>query len=186
MCATATSQWLQCREAPLRWGELPRRAFAAPAGAGADTRGARRYRPRAFDGWNERHWTLPFAGERFSVVWFTPRGAPPPPPPPPARALPEALRGALPRLCWGSYQLRGEAARAAALAALRRGFRGLDTASAYGNASELRAAVAAAAVPREELFLTSKVGPAEAGYAPALAAAERICQSLCTGTPRPT
>lgn len=33
-----------------------------------------RYRPLEFNGWTQRHWTLPFEGERFSVVWFTPRG----------------------------------------------------------------------------------------------------------------
>ena len=32
-----------------------------------------RYAPLTFDGWRQRHWTLPFAGERFSLVWFTPR-----------------------------------------------------------------------------------------------------------------
>ena len=31
-----------------------------------------RYQPVEFDGWRERHWTLPFRGERFSLVWFTP------------------------------------------------------------------------------------------------------------------
>ena len=31
-----------------------------------------RYTPLTFDGWRERHWTLPFEGERFSLVWFTP------------------------------------------------------------------------------------------------------------------
>lgn len=34
-----------------------------------------RYRAVEFDGWSERHWTLPFVGERFSLVWFTPSGA---------------------------------------------------------------------------------------------------------------
>ncbi|KAL7509272.1 hypothetical protein ACHAXN_006317 [Cyclotella atomus] len=33
-----------------------------------------RYQPIEFDGWKERHWTLPFNGERFSLVWFTPKG----------------------------------------------------------------------------------------------------------------
>ena len=33
-----------------------------------------RYTPLTFDGWHERHWTLPFEGERFSLVWFTPKG----------------------------------------------------------------------------------------------------------------
>ena len=32
-----------------------------------------RYKPLSFDGWRERHWTLPFTGERFSLVWFTPQ-----------------------------------------------------------------------------------------------------------------
>ncbi len=33
-----------------------------------------RYRPIEFDGWNDRHYNLPFVGERFSLVWFTPLG----------------------------------------------------------------------------------------------------------------
>jgi hypothetical protein len=28
------------------------------------------YQPLQFDGWKLRHWTLPFQGERFSLVWF--------------------------------------------------------------------------------------------------------------------
>lgn len=31
-----------------------------------------RYAALEFDGWHERHWTLPFGGERFSLVYFTP------------------------------------------------------------------------------------------------------------------
>ena len=34
-----------------------------------------RYKPLQFDGWRQRHWTLPFEGERFSLVWFTPNEA---------------------------------------------------------------------------------------------------------------
>ena len=30
------------------------------------------YRVLEFDGWKLRHWTEPFEGERFSLVWFTP------------------------------------------------------------------------------------------------------------------
>ena len=33
-----------------------------------------RYSPLEFDGWKKLHWTLPFQGERFSLVWFTPAG----------------------------------------------------------------------------------------------------------------
>ena len=33
-----------------------------------------RYKAVEFNGWKQRHWTLPFTGERFSLVWFTPKG----------------------------------------------------------------------------------------------------------------
>jgi hypothetical protein len=33
-----------------------------------------RYRALEFNGWKQRHWTMPFHGERFSLVWFTPKG----------------------------------------------------------------------------------------------------------------
>mmetsp|Transcript_4650 Transcript_4650/g.6048 ORF Transcript_4650/g.6048 Transcript_4650/m.6048 type:complete len:840 (-) Transcript_4650:96-2615(-) len=33
-----------------------------------------RYTPLQFNGWTQRHWTLPFRGERYSLVWFTPKG----------------------------------------------------------------------------------------------------------------
>lgn len=33
-----------------------------------------RYKCIEFNGWTQRHWTNPFAGERYSLVWFTPKG----------------------------------------------------------------------------------------------------------------
>ncbi|KAL7563007.1 hypothetical protein ACA910_013530 [Epithemia clementina (nom. ined.)] len=33
-----------------------------------------RYKPVEFNGWKQRHWTMPFSGERYSLVWFTPKG----------------------------------------------------------------------------------------------------------------
>eukprot|EP00593_Proboscia_inermis_P012442 CAMPEP_0171315944 /NCGR_PEP_ID=MMETSP0816-20121228/68426_1 /TAXON_ID=420281 /ORGANISM="Proboscia inermis, Strain CCAP1064/1" /LENGTH=422 /DNA_ID=CAMNT_0011807187 /DNA_START=348 /DNA_END=1616 /DNA_ORIENTATION=- len=33
-----------------------------------------RYKGVEFNGWKQRHWTMPFRGERFSLVWFTPKG----------------------------------------------------------------------------------------------------------------
>jgi len=33
-----------------------------------------RYKAIEFNGWKQRHWTMPFQGERFSLVWFTPKG----------------------------------------------------------------------------------------------------------------
>ena len=33
-----------------------------------------RYKGLEFDGWRELHWTRPFRGERYSLVWYTPQG----------------------------------------------------------------------------------------------------------------
>ena len=33
-----------------------------------------RYSALEFNGWKQRHWTMPFRGERYSLVWFTPLG----------------------------------------------------------------------------------------------------------------
>ena len=33
-----------------------------------------RYKAIEFNGWTQRHWTMPFKGERYSLVWFTPKG----------------------------------------------------------------------------------------------------------------
>ena len=33
-----------------------------------------RYKPLEFNGWTQRHWTKPFEGERYSLVFFTPLG----------------------------------------------------------------------------------------------------------------
>ncbi|KAL3934528.1 MAG: hypothetical protein SGBAC_009779, partial [Bacillariaceae sp.] len=33
-----------------------------------------RYKAIEFNGWTQRHWTMPFSGERYSLVWFTPKG----------------------------------------------------------------------------------------------------------------
>jgi hypothetical protein len=30
------------------------------------------YKPVEFDGWNKMHWTMPFIGDRYSLVWFSP------------------------------------------------------------------------------------------------------------------
>ena len=33
-----------------------------------------RYKPLEFNGWTQRHYTKPFVGERYSLVFFTPNG----------------------------------------------------------------------------------------------------------------
>ena len=68
------------------------------------------------------------------------------------------VRGVLvPALGLGTYQLEGRAAREAVEHALALGYRHVDTAQAYGNEAEVGAGIAASAVPRGDVFLTTKV-----------------------------
>ena len=65
-----------------------------------------RYRPLEFDGWKQRHWTLPFGGERFSLVWFTPHGCAPSAP---TRHRILRTGAAMPILGLGTFRQKGDA-----------------------------------------------------------------------------
>ena len=80
-----------------------------------------------------------------------------------AAALPSGAR--MPLLGFGTWQLTGEAATTATAAALAAGYRHLDTATVYGNEREVGAALAASGVPRDEVFVTSKLPPDRADWA---------------------
>lgn len=58
---------------------------------------------------------------------------------------------------FGTYPLRGEVLAQAVAAAVQTGYRAFDTAQAYGNEAETGAALAACGVPRDQLFVTTKV-----------------------------
>jgi 2,5-diketo-D-gluconate reductase B len=64
---------------------------------------------------------------------------------------------AMPKLGLGTWQLRDAAGQAAIERALALGYRHIDTAEMYGNEEIVGAAIAASGVPRDELFVTSKV-----------------------------
>lgn len=70
---------------------------------------------------------------------------------------------AMPLLGLGTWQLRGSAARQAVLWALEAGYRHADTATMYGNEREIGAALRESGLPREEVFLTTKLPPGQAG-----------------------
>jgi 2,5-diketo-D-gluconate reductase A len=76
----------------------------------------------------------------------------------------------LPCVCLGTFRARGEVAVEAMAAALLAGFRHIDTASTYKNYNEIRQALEASGVAREDIFITSKVSPYEQGTARASAA----------------
>lgn len=85
----------------------------------------------------------------------------------------------IPAVGYGTY-LTSEKDDGTVAAALAAGYRHFDTASFYDTEQALGDALRAAGVPREELFLTSKLWKDEMGYENALAAFERSLQKLGT------
>lgn len=78
----------------------------------------------------------------------------------------------MPVLGFGVYQVGADETEAAVSSALAAGYRLLDTAAAYGNEEAVGAAIAMSGIPRDELFVTTKLwvqdAPAEANTARAL------------------
>ncbi|WP_181706576.1 aldo/keto reductase [Chthonobacter rhizosphaerae] len=65
----------------------------------------------------------------------------------------------IPALGYGTFKVKGEGSRAIVEQALAVGYRHLDTAQIYDNEADVGAAIAAAGLPRDELFVTTKVWP---------------------------
>lgn len=63
----------------------------------------------------------------------------------------------IPVMAMGSWDSRGDEGYQACLDALEAGYRHLDTASYYENEAQVGAAVRDSGVPREEIFVTSKI-----------------------------
>jgi 2,5-diketo-D-gluconate reductase A len=70
----------------------------------------------------------------------------------------------MPILGLGTWQLRGRSAVDAVLRALEVGYRHIDTATAYGNEEQVGQAVAQSGIPREDVFVTTKLPPGRAGH----------------------
>ncbi len=70
----------------------------------------------------------------------------------------------MPQLGLGAWQARGHETADAVRSALDVGYRLIDTAAAYGNEREVGGAIRDAQVPREELFVTTKVWNSDQGY----------------------
>ena len=70
----------------------------------------------------------------------------------------------MPILGLGTWQARGRGAVDAVERALEVGYRQIDTATAYGNEEQVGRAVAESGVPREEIFVTTKLPPSRAGH----------------------
>ncbi|MDE7302765.1 MAG: aldo/keto reductase [Oscillospiraceae bacterium] len=70
----------------------------------------------------------------------------------------------MPILGYGVYQVAPEECERCVSDAVSVGYRSIDTAQAYANEEGVGAAIAKCGVPREELFITTKVWITNAGY----------------------
>ncbi|MFB7282406.1 aldo/keto reductase [Streptomyces hydrogenans] len=70
----------------------------------------------------------------------------------------------IPQLGFGVFQVPDDETTSAVGAALEAGYRSVDTAAIYGNETGVGRALAASGLPREELFVTTKLWNADQGY----------------------
>ena len=86
----------------------------------------------------------------------------------------------MPRLGYGVYQVTSEECERCVLDAISVGYRAIDTAQSYGNEDAVGSAVQKSGVPRDELFLTTKIWISNAGYEKAKASINSSLQRLKT------
>ena len=86
----------------------------------------------------------------------------------------------MPVVGYGVYQVAPGECEQCVLDAINVGYRAIDTAQSYGNEAEVGAAVAKSGVPREDIFLTTKVWISNAGYEKAKASIDASLRKLRT------
>lgn len=84
----------------------------------------------------------------------------------------------MPILGYGVYQVTPEECERCVLDAIDVGYRSIDTAQAYANEEGVGNAIAKCGVPREELFITTKVWISNAGYEKAKASIDESLRKL--------
>ena len=86
----------------------------------------------------------------------------------------------MPRFGLGTYTASNEACKEACLLALKIGYRHIDTAHAYRNEDGVGAAVKESGIPREEIWITSKLWPSEYGEGITSEAIDKMLERLQT------
>ena len=86
----------------------------------------------------------------------------------------------MPKLGYGVYQLSNEECERCVLDAISAGYRSIDTAQSYGNEEAVGNAINKCGVPREELFITTKVWITNGGYEKAKESLEESLRKLQT------
>jgi 2,5-diketo-D-gluconate reductase A len=84
----------------------------------------------------------------------------------------------IPQLGFGVFQVPPEITQKVVEEALASGYRHIDTAAIYGNEEGVGAALAATGIPREEIFVTTKLWNSKQGYDSTLRAFERSLEKL--------
>ena len=84
----------------------------------------------------------------------------------------------MPALGFGVFQTPPDVTIDAVSTALETGYRLIDTAAAYGNEREVGEAVRRSGLPREEVFIETKVWISDYGYDQALHAFEKSARKL--------
>ena len=84
----------------------------------------------------------------------------------------------MPVLGLGVAKLSDEETQSSVLAALDAGCRLIDTAAAYGNEEAVGRAIAKSGIPRDELFVTTKLGTSKQGYESAKAECQASLERL--------
>lgn len=84
----------------------------------------------------------------------------------------------IPQLGYGVWRVPNDVAAEVVEVALKTGFRHIDTARIYDNESGTGAAIAASDVPREEIFVTTKLWNDDQGYDSAFVAFDKSLEKL--------
>jgi len=87
----------------------------------------------------------------------------------------------IPLIGLGVYQAAAEETLASVKTALSLGYRHIDTAQLYGNEAEVARAVKESGVPREEVWITTKVWRSSFGYQKTLDSLEKSLQKMKLG-----
>ena len=84
----------------------------------------------------------------------------------------------IPQIGLGVWQVPDDVATDACLAAFEAGYRHIDTAALYGNEEGVGRAIKASGIPREELFITTKVWNTDQGHDKTVAAMQASLERL--------
>lgn len=84
----------------------------------------------------------------------------------------------MPRFGLGTFSVSNENCKQAVAIALKNGYRHFDTAQAYNNESGVGEAIKDSGIPREEIWVTSKLWPTEYGEGKTLEAIDRMLDRM--------